>query len=214
MLGKFFKKAEATISRKDENRSGVYRFRGHAEKDFWRWVCSWARACRKPSDLGFSDGVLKLPELITREHIIKASTAADGMLFDMPAVTLEEQRSERRRTIKERCEMAAQCVDGFSGPAVLWCHLNGEADILERVTDGAVQVSGDDPDEEKEEKFAAFESGQITRLVTKPTIAGFGLNWQHCNRQTFFPSHSFEQCAAFCKTCNARPLLPTRCFRI
>lgn len=193
MLGKFFKKAEATISRKDENRSGIYRFRGHAERDFWRWICSWARACRKPSDLGFDDGKMTLPPLITKEHIIKAVAPADDMLFDLPAVGLAEQRAERSRTMKERCETAAQCVDGFSGPVVMWTHLNGEADLLERITPYAVQVSGSDSDEEKEEKFSAFESGQIQRLVTKPTIAGFGLNWQHCHRQTFFPSHSFEQ---------------------
>jgi hypothetical protein len=193
MIGKFFKKSEATISRKDENRSGVYRFRGHAERDFWRWVCSWARAVRRPSDLGFDDGALKLPPLITREHVIKADAPASGMLFDLPAVGLQEQRAERSRTLSKRCEMAASCVSDTGKPAVMWCHLNSEGDTLARMVKGAVQVSGNDSDEAKEEAFAAFEAGQIRVLVTKPTIAGFGLNWQHCNHQTFFPSHSFEQ---------------------
>jgi hypothetical protein len=193
MIAKFFRKQEATISRKDEHKSGVYRFRGHAERDFWRWVCSWARAVRRPSDLGFDDTRFNLPDLITREHIIEASRPADGFLFELPAVGLDEQRKERARTLPERCEMAARCVAGTNAPAVQWCHLNSESDLLRRLTPGAVEVSGNDPDEEKEEKFAAFESGQIRVLVTKPTIAGFGLNWQHCAHQTFFPSHSFEQ---------------------
>ena len=193
MLGRFFKKAEHTMSRKDENRSGVFRFRGHAERDFWRWVCSWARAIRKPSDLGFDDGVMKLPPLVTREHIVKANAPADGMLFDMPAVGLAEQRAERARTIEERCELAASLASGTAKPVVLWCHLNSEGDRLERLIDGAVQVSGGDADDAKEEAFTAFAAGQIRCLVTKPTIAGFGLNWQHCSHQTFFPSHSFEQ---------------------
>jgi len=193
MLGRFFKKAEATMSRSQEHRSGIYRFRGHAERDFWRWVCSWSRAVRKPSDLGFSDGTMKLPELITREHIIQSQEPLDGLLFAMPAVGLAEQRSERSRTLRERCELAAQCVANTGKSAIMWCHLNGEGDLLAKITPGATQVSGNDSDEEKEEVFAAFEAGQIRCLITKPSIAGFGLNWQHCDHQTFFPSHSFEQ---------------------
>jgi hypothetical protein len=192
MLGKFFKKSEATISRKDENRSGVYRLRGHAEQDFWRWVCSWARAIRKPSDMGFDDRSMQLPPLNTREHVVQAQSVADGMLFDMPAVSLEEQRAERKRTLKERCEMAAKCADTKEA-VVLWCHLNAEGDLLNRMVEDAEQVSGDDTDDRKEELFEAFQSGQIRALVTKPSIAGFGLNWHHCHHQTFFPSHSFEQ---------------------
>ena len=193
MLGKFFKKAEATISRKDENRSGIYRFRGHAERDFWRWICSWSRAIRRPSDLGFDDRSLTLPELIIRQHIVEAESPADGFLFSLPAAGLAEQRKERSRTVRERCEKAAECVAAHGESSVQWCYLNSESSLLAKMTPGAVEVSGNDADEEKEEKFAAFESGEIKVLVTKPTIAGFGLNWQHCNHQTFFPSHSFEQ---------------------
>jgi hypothetical protein len=193
MLGKFFKKSEATISRKDENRSGIYRFRGHAERDFWRWVCSWSRAIRRPSDLGFDDNSLTLPQLITRQHVVSAESPADGFLFSLPACGLSEQRKERSRTVKERCEKAAECVAANGSSSVQWCYLNSESSLLAKMTRGAVEVSGSDTDEEKEEKFAAFESGEIKVLVTKPTIAGFGLNWQHCSHQTFFPSHSFEQ---------------------
>lgn len=172
---------------------GKFRFRGHAERDFWRWVCSWARAVRKPSDIGFDDGRFMLPELITRQHVVKASTKPENFLFDMPAIGLAEQRAERRRTLNERCEKAAEIACSHKSPVVCWCHLNPEGDMLEKLIPGAIQVSGDDSDDVKEERFRAFESGQARVIVTKPTIAGFGLNWQHCAHQTFFPSHSFEQ---------------------
>jgi len=192
MLSKFFKKVGSTSSRKDEYRSGTYRFRGHAERDFWRWVCSWARACRKPSDLGFDDGRFRLPDLITNQHIVHANTLRDGWLFEIPAVGLAEQREERSRTVGERCEMVAHLVD-HNRPAVVWCHLNKESDMLRKLIPGSVEVKGSDTDDHKETSFKSFQSGDIRVLITKPTIAGFGLNWQHCNHQTFFPSHSFEQ---------------------
>mgnify|MGYP000337815028 CR=1 FL=1 len=193
MLNRFFKKSEQTMSRREEFRSGLYRFRGHSEKDFWRWICSWARAVRKPSDIGFSDDAYALPELQTVEHLIAAKTVNPDFLFDMPAVGLAEQRSERRRTIVERCEKAASLVANTGRPAVSWCHLNEEGHMLEKMIPGAVEVEGNNSDEFKEETFEAFAAGQIRVLVSKPIIAGFGLNWQHCNHQTFFPSHSFEQ---------------------
>jgi hypothetical protein len=193
MLNRFFKKAEATTSRSQEYRSGLYRFRGHGERDFWRWICSWARAVRKPSDLGFPDDGYKLPPLKTVEHVVTARTPNPDFLFDMPAIGLAEQRSERRRSIIERCEMAANLVCDTGKPAVCWCHLNDEGKNLTSMIPGAVEVSGKDSDEYKEEMFEAFASGQIRVIVSKPVIAGFGLNWQHCSHQTFFPSHSFEQ---------------------
>lgn len=193
MVSRFFKKSEQTMSRSEEFRAGLYRFRGHAERDFWRWICSWARAVRKPSDIGFSDEGYKLPELRTVEHIIKARTANPDFLFDMPAVGLSEQRAERRRTITDRCEMAAKLINGTGKPAVAWCHLNDEGNLLEKLIPGSVQVDGSDSDEAKEEAFDAFSQGQIRVLVTKSAIAAYGMNWQHCNHSTFFPSHSFEQ---------------------
>jgi len=193
MLNRFFKKSNEFGSRKDEFRSGKYRFRGHSERDFWRWICSWARAVRKPSDLGFPDDDYKLPPLITREHVVSARAKADGWLFDLPAVGLAEQRHERSRTVTERCELAASLVAHTGKPFVSWCHLNPEGELLAKLIPGAVEVAGKDSDEFKEETFEAFASGQIRGIVSKPSIAGFGLNWQHCAHQTFFPSHSFEQ---------------------
>jgi hypothetical protein len=172
---------------------GKFRFRGHAEQSFWQWICSWARACRKPSDLGFDDNAFVLPKLTTAEFMVKARLKSTEYLFDMPAISLSEQRDERRRTLKERCEKAAELVTKHKGSSVSWCALNIEGDLLEKLIPNCVQVSGSNSDEEKEEAFEAFQKGEIKNMVTKADIAGFGLNWQHCNHQTYFPSHSFEQ---------------------
>ena len=168
--------------------------KGHVRSHlFWRWVCSWSRAMRKPSDMGFDDGAFKLPPLNVRSHVVRAARPKDGYLFDIPAVGLAEQRSDLRNTIGERCEMASQLINAHDKPAVAWCNLNEEGNRLEKLIDGAVEVSGNDSEEHKEETFAAFIKGDIRVLVTKPSIGGFGLNLQHCAHQTYFPSHSYEQ---------------------
>jgi hypothetical protein len=199
MLQRYFKNDQNTTSLGGAGRMrwkkdvGVkWRFKGHSEEAFWRWVCSWARALRRPSDLGFADDGFTLPPIEQHEHCVQARQLAEGMLFSMPAVTLQEQRDERRRTIAERCEQVARLVD-HTDPALVWCHLNEEGDMLARMIPGAVQVSGKDSDEDKEEKLTAFARGQTRVLVTKPKIGAWGLNFQHCAHVTFFPSHSFEQ---------------------
>jgi len=168
--------------------------KGHARTSlFWRWVCTWARAMRKPSDLGFADGDFVLPPLNVRQHTVASTKPIDGYLFDVPAVGLAEQRADLRKSIAERCEMGADLLNAHNRPAVAWCNLNEEGDRLTRAIRGAVQVSGADSEEHKEETFAAFIRGDVRVLVTKPVIGGFGLNLQHCAHQTFFPSHSYEQ---------------------
>lgn len=201
MLAMFFKNDQNSINptsgrqrfeRGAQTTGNKWRFKHHAEGPFWRWVCSWARAVRKPSDLGFDDRDFVLPPLIEHEHSVKAETMREGFLFDLPAVGLKEQREERRRTITERCEYAAARI-ATHDRSIAWCHLNPEGDLLERLIPGAVQVSGSDADGAKEEKLLAFVSGEAQHLVTKPICAGFGLNFQHCAHMTTFPSHSFEQ---------------------
>lgn len=169
-----------------------FRFKGHAEQPFWRWVASWARAARRPSDLGHPDTGFDLPPLEHRQHVVTPTSAPTDSLFDLPAANLAEERDELRRTLTERCEAAAEAL-ADADPAVAWCHLNAESALLARVIDGAVELRGSEPVEAKEEKLAAFGDGQIRVLVTKPSIAGWGLNWQHCHRTSFFPSHSYEQ---------------------
>jgi hypothetical protein len=168
--------------------------KGHARSHlFWRWVCTWARAVRKPSDMGFTDGGFVLPPLRVHQHTVSALKPMDGYLFDIPAVGLAEQRTDLRRTIGERCDMAAALINAHDRPAVAWCNLNEEGNRLARLINGAVEVSGADSEEHKEETFAAFIAGDVRVLVTKPRIGGFGLNLQHCAHETFFPSHSYEQ---------------------
>lgn len=193
MLNKFFKKSQATTTARQEHMSGFYRLRPHAEKDFWRWICSWARAIRKPSDIGYDDTGYNLPPIEVRQHTVKASKPIDGFLFDLPAVGLAEQRSDLRRTINERCEMVGSLVNSHNKPSLVWCNLNEEGKILRNVIDGAVEVAGNDTEEHKEKSFAGFIAGDVRVLITKPTIGGFGLNFQHCAHQTYFPSHSYEQ---------------------
>ncbi|MCC7015025.1 MAG: helicase [Planctomycetes bacterium] len=198
MLGRFFKNDTNPTSdtrRKYAQTGGEvpkWRFKWHAEMPFWQWVCSWARAVRKPSDLGFNNGPFQLPTLIEREHIVAPCRPRDGMLFDLPSKGLWEQREERRRTIDERCGMASDLAK-LHDSSILWCYLNDEGDLLEKLVPDAVQVCGSQSDDEKEEKLMAFLSGEAKRLITKPMCAGFGLNLQHCAHMTFFPSHSYEQ---------------------
>ena len=169
-----------------------WRFKGHAEQPFWRWVASWARAMRKPSDHGFSDDGFELPPLEHRQHVVEARTPRADTLFDLPANGIREEREEARRTINERCEITADLLADAES-AVAWCQLNAEGDLLTRLIDGAVQLSGSDSTDDKEAKLAAFTRGDIRVLVTKPVIGAWGLNWQHCRRMSFFPSHSYEQ---------------------
>ena len=204
MLTRFFINKDRSVSSRSRvqhritgNASDIggavkWRLKGHAEEPFWRWVATWARAIRKPSDYGFSDEMFHLPELIERTHLVEPNRAREGELFDMPAVGLAEEREENRRTMTERCERAATILED-AAHGVAWCHLNDESSLLTRLIDGAVEVSGADSDDAKEEKLTAFTRGEIRVLVTKPSIGAWGLNWQHAHRMTYFPSHSYEQ---------------------
>ena len=196
MLGRFFKNDNSTSDIKRSSHHGglmpKWRFKRHAEILFWRWVSSWAMALRSPSDLGYNDDRFILPDLIEKETVIKNKQNLSGELFIRPAVGLFEQRQERRFTIQSRCEKVADFVSK-KRPAVVWCHLNSEGDLLERLIPGAIQVSGSDHDDKKEEALLGFTDGKISVLITKPKIGGFGMNWQHCSHATFFPSHSYEQ---------------------
>lgn len=193
MLNRFFRNDQNnSATRRMYGEAPKWRFKGHSETPFWRWVCSWARAMRKPSDLGFDDGALQLPPLIENPHVVESVSAPDGWLFNLPATTLPEQREEKRRTIRERCEWAASRV-AHDRPAIIWCQLNEEADLLEKIIPGARQVSGSHSDEVKESRFLDFIDGRIRVLITKPKIGALGLNFQHCAHVVYFPSHSFEQ---------------------
>lgn len=193
MLNRFFKNDQNNSAlRRNYGEAPKWRIKGHAEIPFWQYITSWARACRKPSDLRFADDKFILPKLIENEHLLKDIEPPEGMLFNIPARNLIEQRKERNRTINERCEKAAALVAGTGEPAILWCHLNEEGNLLEKIIPDSVQVSGSDKDEKKEEKFISFIKLESRILITKPKIGAWGLNFQHCNHVVYFPSHSFE----------------------
>jgi hypothetical protein len=189
MLQTFFKSNDDTLH--PAHIGQQWRFKGHAEPHFWRWVASWARAIRRPSDLGYSDAGWVLPELIELHHEIQ-SKPLDGQLFAMPVRGLPQEREERKATIRERCDLAAELLVNHDN-GVAWCHFNEEADYLASILPGGVNLSGADKDEAKEEKFAAFKRGDIKYLVTKPKIAALGVNWQHCAACTYFDDYSYEQ---------------------
>ena len=204
MLTRFFKNNQGNSIKPSVHRhrgknfaqlddNAKWRFKGHAEVAFWKWVCSWARAVRRPSDIGCSDDGFILPPLVEQSHLIEVDRPPSGMLFTLPAIGLAEQREERRRTIRERCEKAAALVADTGQPAVVWCHLNDEGDLLENLIPGCVQVSGKDTDDAKVEKFGAFLSGDARVMVTKGKIGAWGLNFQHCAHSVAFPTHSFEE---------------------
>jgi len=196
MLTRFFTNKQRTVTNRAAfaaaSRDVGWRLKGHAEEPFWRWVASWARAIRRPSDYGFDDGRFVLPELVERVTLVDPDSSDPDALFDVPAVGFHEERAENRRTLTERCEAAAAALEHNSA-AVAWCHLNDESTLLASLIDGAVELTGSDSLDAKEEKLTAFTRGEIRVLVTKPSLGAWGLNWQHAHRMTYFPSHSYEQ---------------------
>jgi len=194
MLTKFFKNNEDTIS--PQNIGVQWRLKGHAQEAFFQWVSGWSVSMRKPSDLGFSDERHILPELIVSDHVVKNEKPlvinGQGQLFNIVARSMSEIKAEQRNTIEGRCEAAVELA-GNHDTSVYWCNLNPEADLVERLDSNAVQIKGGMKIERKEEILLAFAEGQIKKLISKPKITAFGLNWQHCNHTVFFPGFSFEQ---------------------
>lgn len=172
----------ATFFTHDGGDTQKWRLKGHAEDAFWKWMASWAVMLRKPSDLGYSDVGYDLPRLTRHQHVVAAEYAPSmdtGLLFPMEARTMQERLSARRDTVAERVELAAS-ITPTDRPFVWWCNLNAESEALVKAIPGAVETRGSDSDEEKERKLSDFTEGRTRVLVTKPGVAGFGMNWQHC----------------------------------
>lgn len=177
----------------DGNTTHEWRLKGHARADFWRWMALWSVAVRKPSDLGFDDKEFQLPPL-HHHHIEVASDPLAGHLFVREANTLQERQQARRDSLSERVKAAADLVNSKPGHWVVWCNLNAESDALRRAIPGAIEVTGSDDHEDKERALLAFSRGEARVIVSKPTIAGFGLNWQHCHQMVFVGlTDSYEQ---------------------
>ena len=185
----------ATFFTHDGGDTAKWRLRGHAENDFWKWMASWAVMLRKPSDLGYSDEGYDLPPLNYIEHRVGVEYAPSldtGFLFPIQAHTLSERIAARRATVENRVEKAAEVTTG-DDQFVWWCNLNAEAELAAKRM-GAVNLHGGLSDSEKERIIIEFQDGKIKRLVTKASIAGFGVNWQSCHRTGFIGlNDSWEQ---------------------
>lgn len=194
MLTKFFTNNEDTISPMNIGTEWV--LKGHAKENFFKWVSGWSLSMRKPSDLGFDDSRHVLPELIVNYHPVKneKNLIVNGQiqLFNQIAKRLTEVREENKLTIEARCEMAVQLANHHE-TSVYWCNLNREGDLLEQIDKDAHQIEGSMSIDKKEEILLAFADGEIKKLITKPKMTAFGLNWQHCNHTVYFPTFSYEQ---------------------
>lgn len=175
-----------------------WRLKGHSNDDFWKWLASWSVMMQKPSDLGYPDDGYILPPIKTVQHTVSVEYKPDietGMLFPVEARTMSERLGARRSSIEDRVNAASDIVAAKTDvPWILWCNLNDESSMLASTIPGAVEVRGSDKEEDKERKLTDFASGKIRVLITKPSIAGFGCNWQHCADAVFVGlNDSFEQ---------------------
>ena len=189
MLSKWFINDTSTASQE-------WRLKGHAAEDFWAFVASWSRCATLPSDLGGDDTGYILPAIDRRVHIVEADrmeNVAQGMLFRIPEMSATSFHEEKRLTLQHRCEKAAALAN-HDKPVTVWCETNEESALLAKLVNGAVEVRGDlDPDE-KERRLLGFANGDYRAIVTKPKLAGFGVNWQHCAHAVFASiSFSYEQ---------------------
>lgn len=180
----------------DQKKMGAYRLKGHATDSFWQWVASWSRCATLPSDLGGDDAGYVLPEIDRRVHMIHADRMQgvdEGMLFRIPEMSATSFHAEKRLTLRERCDKAADLAT-HDKPVTVWCETNEESEYLVKAIPGAVEVHGSQSPEEKERRLMGFASGEYRAIVTKPKLAGFGVNWQHCAHAVFASiSFSYEQ---------------------
>lgn len=178
--------------------TGTWRIKGHARENFWSWVASWARCISRPSDIGFDDGAFALPELQILHHEVSADRmsnpgeerrgklAGQQRLFRIPDTSATSIHHEKRLTIEQRAWRVAQLVGSEPDePFIVWVDTDYEADAVMEALPGAIEVRGSQSAEEKERRLVSFSEGRTRVIVTKPKIAGYGLNWQHCARQCF-----------------------------
>jgi superfamily II DNA or RNA helicase len=179
----------------DGGDTAKWRVKRHAQRDFWKWVCSWGVMMRKPSDLGYDDDGFVLPPLVIEDIVLDVAKPTDGRLFALPAITLQERRQARSATVDERAAKVAEIIATKPDePWLVWTNLNSESQLAAALVPGAVEVSGSDSREDKESRMLAFSAGELRVMVSKPSIAGYGMNWQHCPNVVFLGlSDSYEQ---------------------
>jgi DNA modification methylase len=184
----------ATYFVNDTGDTGTWRLKGWGASKFWEWMGSWSVVLRNPSDLGFDGSKYILPAPQYIEHVVKTDVIGDE-LFSRPAMGLAERRKAQRDSIEARCHALAEVVNAdTSEPWLIWCHLNDEAELLQSLIPGSINVQGSDKAEYKAEQMMAFSHGKLRVLISKPKICGFGMNWQHCARMAFVGlDDSFEK---------------------
>ena len=195
MLTKFFKNNQSSAD-STQNIGEKYYLKPHAERDFFAWVNSWALMFKRPSDLGdFDDTRYQLPNLNKTVHTVENQSMIDingqVQIFTPIAKSMSEVRLEQKQTVTQRCELAADLAQGKT--SVYWCNLNEESTLLSSLDNDAVEILGSMSIEKKEDILVNFAKGEIPRIITKARMTGMGLNWQHCNHTTFFPTFSYEQ---------------------
>jgi hypothetical protein len=185
----------ATYFVNDTGDTGTWRLKGWGASKFWEWMSSWAVVLRNPSDIGFDGTKYQLPGLEYKEHVVDTKPLDSGELFSRPAQTLTERRQAQRQSISERCDALAKIVNAETNePWLIWCHLNDEAATLQSLIPGSVNVQGSDSPESKAKNLMGFARGEIRVLISKPKIAGMGMNYQHCARMAFVGlDDSFEK---------------------
>ena len=193
MLERYFSNKENNF--KPQDIGTKWYLKPHAKNDYFYWINQWSINVKKPSDLGFSDEKHILPELITNIHYVKniKNWVINGqmMLFNGIAKSMSEVREEQKGSIENRCNKAVELAKDKT--SVYWCNFNDEGDLIEKLDNESVQIKGSYSIEKKEDILISFAKGDIKRLITKPKITSFGLNWQHCNHTIYFPTWSYEQ---------------------
>ncbi len=185
----------------DGGETQKWRLKGHADDEFWKWLCSWAVMIRKPSDLGYCDKGFELPKLNIIPHVIETKKTA-GQLFQQHAKTLSERIAARRDTIEDRVNACGDLINASDESWIMWCNLNNESAMLKKIINDSVEVKGSDSIDHKEKSLQGFTDGNIKKLVSKPSIAGFGLNWQHCHNMAVVGlSDSYEQFYQLVRRC-------------
>jgi len=180
----------------DGGETSKWRLKGHGQQEFWDWMAKWSVMIRKPSDIGFDDAGFVLPELSIHQHVVEFDSVSPGHLFKTEARGLSEQRQVRRDTIGDRTKKITDLIGGTNSRKwIVWCNLNAEQDaIAAMLRDECVSIQGSTPDDRKIELEARWREGDVSVLISKPKIFGFGMNWQHCNNVAFSGlSHSYEQ---------------------
>lgn len=175
----------ATFFTHDGGDTSKWRLKGHGKTRFWEWMASWSICIRNPADLGFNGDAYNLPPLNIAEHTVDGGQLMEGQLFQVVAQSLSERREAKRNSMADRVALAAKIANETDGPVIVWCHMNDESTALKAAITDAVEVTGSMTIEQKTANVMGFTHGDARVLVSKPSICGAGMNWQHCNTMVF-----------------------------